>query len=169
MVAHMNLLSTFLKLPQDENASIGLSFISNLIKKHCKQSAEAIHFAQYLSPQKSSEEVNMNDDVDDEAWAMESMALTPNQDMFELYGTPWDTIFRRWIMSLVDHFTSIQVLEQACVKLPAAEEIHFSLLGMDHWKSTLPDWELMEDIIHQLQPVKSEAQERYIASLKSYI
>ena len=111
----------------------------------------------------------MNDDVDNEAWAMESMALTPDQDAFELYGTPWGTIYRRWIMSLVDHFTSIRVLEQACVKLPAGENVSFSLLGMDHQKQTLPDWEIMENIICQLQPMESVSRETYIADLKSYI
>jgi hypothetical protein len=126
----------------------------------------------------SSQGVNLNDNSDDnfdensdeQAWAMEWMATTPNESNFDRYGTPWPMIFRRWIMSLVDHFTSIQILEWACVKLPKSEEISFSILGMDHQKTNLLDWETMKTMIHQLTPAADkEERDTFIAELETSI
>lgn len=73
-------------------------------------------------------------------------------------------------MSLVDHFTSIRVLERACVKLPENTNISFSLLGVDHRRSDLPDWKTIETIIRQLTSAESEiGSVKFIADLKAYV
>jgi hypothetical protein len=73
-------------------------------------------------------------------------------------------------MSFVDHFTLVQVLEQACVRLLKGATINFSLLSMDHRRMVLPNWETMEAIIHQLTWAEPMAMvEKYIAHLKAHI
>ena len=113
---------------------------------------------------------NLDDNTDNEAWATELIALPVNKNNFEQSGTPWAVICRRWIMSLVDHFTSIRVLERACVRLPKNEEITFSLLGVDHRRATLPEWEIMEDFLRRLTYLENKhATESYITYLKNCI
>ena len=126
--------------------------------------------------QNSNQEVNLDDnlddnsddDLDDEAWAMESMGSTPAKNDSELPNAP--VIFRRWIMSLVDHFASVRVLERASVKLPVGDVIDFSLLGVDHRRMTLPNWTTLEAIIRQLTMAASwHHREKYLVHLKAYI
>jgi hypothetical protein len=112
------------------------------------------------------------DNSEDEVLASEFTRtdLTPDKNDSERSGTHGPVVFRRWIMSLVDHFTSIRVLERACVKLPESTEINFSLLGVDHRRATLPDWKTMETIARQLTSAESEiGTEKFIADLKAYI
>jgi hypothetical protein len=45
---------------------------------------------------------------EDEGWTAELMSLTVDKNAAESF---WPLMFRQWIMSLVDHFTSVQVLE----------------------------------------------------------
>ena len=121
----------------------------------------------------NSSEDNLNDsgdsddldrDSDDEGWAAELMLLTTDRGASADSGTPWPVIFRRWIMSLVDHFTSVRVLERACV------EISLTLLGVDHRRATLPDWDSMEDFLRKLTYSEiKEHRDEYIKLLKGYI
>ena len=96
------------------------------------------------------------------------MGLTHAKNDLELPNAP--VIFRRWIMSLVDHFASVQVLERASVKLPVGDVINFSLLGVDHQRMTLPNWMTLEAIIRQLTMAASwHHREKYLVHLKAYI
>lgn len=52
---------------------------------------------------------NLDDNSDDEAWAMELTALTSDKN--DSASSPRPVVFRRWIMSFIDHFTSVRVLE----------------------------------------------------------
>lgn len=203
MVAHMDMLSSSVRLPKDHHASDSLSFISDLIQNHCQRSEEAKSLAPYLKPlredpknsglgngqdgntdghgsrgavvgtgQNSQEDDfgdKWEDNSEDEPLAAEltRTGLTPDKNDA---STPGPVAFRRWIMSLVDHFTSIRVLERACVKLPENTNISFSLLGVDHRRSDLPDWKTIETIIRQLTSAESEiGSVKFIADLKAYV
>jgi hypothetical protein len=73
-------------------------------------------------------------------------------------------------MCLVEHFTSIHVLEKACIRLLKEEEITFLLLGVDHHETTLPDWEVFATLIHQLTITETpDRQNCFINTLKAWI
>jgi hypothetical protein len=206
MAAHMNLLSGYVRLPKDQDASDSLSFISDLIENNSMQSLEAQGVAQYLKSRgegrkhsdqsngqdgnsdgpssrdgvtddgQNSKEDNSNDcwedDFEDDGLPTEltGTPFTPNKNDSEGSVTPEPVIIRRWIMSLVDHFASILVLERACVKLPDSGEISFSLLGVDHRRRNLPDWKKVETITRQLMlAVPTKKTDTFITQLKAYI
>jgi hypothetical protein len=235
MAAHMHVLSSCLRLPEDQDASDSLSFFSDLITRHCQRNEEAKNVNRYLksragrqnrgrrnhqdnpdgasivtdngqnsgqdgksgdpsSPgaitddcQNCSQEANKNDKADDnvddsaddsadenaddnvESWAMELVATVADKQS-ESSDTPWSVICKRWIMSLVDHFASIRVLERACAKFQGDQEINFTLLGVDQRRVPLPDWNIMEDFLRQLTFAEPQGQrDKYIADLKATI
>jgi hypothetical protein len=61
--------------------------------------------------------------------------------------TEVETVYRRWIMGLVDHFASIRVLERVSGRLPPEAKINFSILGLNRPSLTAGNWEAMVEEI----------------------
>jgi hypothetical protein len=59
-------------------------------------------------------------------------------------------VYRRWIMGLVDHFSSIRVLEHVARRLPPGAKINFSLLGLNRPQLQCGDWATMKQEIQRL-------------------
>lgn len=61
-----------------------------------------------------------------------------------------ESVYRRWIMGMVDHFASIRVLERVSGKLPPEAKINFSILGMNRPSLPSCSWATMVGEIQTL-------------------
>jgi len=150
MRKHLRLIFDYLKLPEDQDEGSSMHFITTLMESHCQRSDEVQRFADYLKPSRVRDRsgdsaVNDDDQADDDL-------SSDDDDNRSLGHVATSEVFRRWIMSLVEHFTSIRLLEHACDKLSESDEIKISLIGVDHWRTKVPAWSSITAMIRDMAP-----------------
>ena len=86
-----------------------------------------------------------------EASASEELDAGTTDEVLDSAQSEVGVVYRRWIMGMVDHFTSIRVLERVCGKLPPKGTINFCILGLNRPKK-LPSgsWAMMVGEIRKL-------------------
>ena len=94
----------------------------------------------------SGDKENLNRISDDE----DEEASNSLEDYTGFDASEDKLIYRKSIMSFVDHYAALRLLERRCTRLPVDETIKLSLIAVNH--KTLPylPWEDMEKVIKKI-------------------
>jgi hypothetical protein len=85
----------------------------------------------------------ISDDEDEEA----SNSL---EDYAGFDASETKLIYRKSIMSFVDHYAALRLLERRCTRLPVDETIKLSLITVNHKNLCYLSWEDMEKVIKKM-------------------
>jgi hypothetical protein len=81
-------------------------------------------------------------------------------------------VYRKALMSFVDHYTALRLLERRSTRLPLDETIKLSLIAIKHEKLRYRSWEEMEKVVEKMCQAfgsKRDDSQRMIKKVKKYI
>ena len=116
----------------------------------------------------SDDEGDGSDDEEDDSDDKEDDS-EGGDEQTEVSRTPFAThctMFRKWIMSFVGHFSAQRTLEKHASDLPPDEEVHLDLFTMPRCDVKIGSWADMEDLI---QEIAKHHDTDYIMTAKTYI
>jgi len=146
---HTSLLSGLFLMPTEDLVGVyNQQFVVltelNANHKELKESVAALNGPRSISVQASAVEGSAT-----EASASEESDTGTTDEVLE-ESVESGVVYRKWIMGMVDHFTSIHVLEQVCGGLPPKAEINFSILGLNRPSLSSDSWDTMVNEIQTL-------------------